>query len=234
MRARISLSPEPGSAEESPHWATFSDIALAMLLVLLLFIRAQFLHYQRVFVLEEIARRKLAVAEQLRALGGPAYGIRIEVLDDDDLQQRIRVGGTGSGTNSSTLVFRECSEELTPGGRQLLVALGTVLGQYQDYFSSVEVEGHADRQAPTGQLCRDSGIEDNWQLSARRATEVVRVFSGAALVSDNKLSSVGKGQFHPLSAPQDTMAVALERDRRIEVVLRYSDTGIAGEGSPDA
>lgn len=223
VQGRISLNPESRNVEDARHWATFSDIALAMLLVFVLFILAQFLHYQRIFVLEEIASRKEAVAGRLSGVAVVAGGIQIEVLDDDDLQQRIRVSGA--------LVFRECSEELTPRGRAILVQLGGVLTEFQDYFNSVEVEGHADRQAPTGRVCRDRGIEDNWQLSARRATEVVRLFSVEALVADEKLSSVGKGQFHPLSATDDTTALAFEQDRRIEVVLRYSDNGI-GEVDP--
>lgn len=225
MRARISLNPTSRDSEDARYWATFSDIALAMLLVFMLFILAQFLHYQRIFVLEEIASRKQEVSAELAGVVGPVDLIRIEVLNDDDLQQRIRVAGA--------LVFRECSDELTSDGRELLVQLGSVLSRYEAYFSSVEVEGHADRQAPTGRICRERGIEDNWQLSARRATEVVRVFSTEALVGDEKLSSVGKGPFHPISAAEDTTATALERDRRIEVVLRYSDDGI-GEERPGA
>jgi chemotaxis protein MotB len=113
-----------------------------------------------------------------------------------------------------------------------LAELGGALGEYEGYFSSVEVEGHADRQAPTGRICRERAIVDNWQLSARRATEVVRLFSLEALIDDRKLSSVGKGQFHPLSAVDGTTAALLEQDRRIEVVLRYTDDGI-GEARPD-
>lgn len=138
MRARISLNPESRNAEDARYWATFSDIALAMLLVFMLFILAQFLHYQRIFVLEEIASRKGEVAEWLSDVVQPADSVRIEVLDDDDLQQRIRVVGA--------LVFRPCSEELTPRGRDLLITLGAVLSEHEHYFSSVEVEGHADRQ----------------------------------------------------------------------------------------
>lgn len=220
MRTQISLSPESHTADDAPYWATFSDVALAMLLVLLLFILAQFLHYERIFVLEEIQNRKELVGADLQAAAA-ARGVGIQIINDDDLQQRVRVRGE--------LVFPQCSDELTTSGRALIVTLGHTLNAHESFFSSVAVEGHADRQAPTGRRCVERGITDNWQLSARRATEVVRVLSVESLVADQKLSSVGRGQFQSLSSRADSTAVALERDRRIEIVLRYSDNNIVQE-----
>ncbi|WP_419860426.1 OmpA/MotB family protein [Candidatus Palauibacter sp.] len=195
-----------------------------MLLVLVLFILAQFLNYEQIFIQEEIDRRKERVETQIHAETVDREGIAIEVVSDDDLSQRIRVTGE--------LVFEECRDDLRPTGRELLMTLGTTLGRNQSFFESVQVEGHADRQGPTGIVCQQAGIEDNWQLSAQRATEVVRLFSSSELFEAAQLSSVGRGEYHPLSDPSDTTATALSRDRRIEIVLRYSQQGILG-GSPD-
>lgn len=218
MRARISLNPESEQSEGASYWAAFSDITLAMLLVFLLFILAQILQNQEIFVLEAISQRKQEVAASVASATTEADSV--EVLSPAyNREQRIRVGGA--------FVFKECSEELEETGQDLLRELGAVLDSHRTYFTSVEIEGHADRQAPTGPVCKRRGISDNWQLSARRANQVVRFFSQQELIGDPKLSSVGKGQFHPLSAPEETASAALARDRRIEIVLRYSDDGLS-------
>ena len=224
MDTRLSPSPGDHRNEEAKHWATLGDVALSMLLVFVLFILAQFLKYEQIFVQEEIERRKHLVAVQIRAEAGRREGIDVEVVSEDGLSQRIRVTGE--------LVFEECRDDLRPTGRELLIVLGAVLGDQESYFESVQVEGHADRQGVTGIVCQQAGIEDNWQLSARRATEVVRLFSSSSLLQNARLSSVGRGEFHPLSDPSDTTALALARDRRIEIVLRYSQEGILPE-NPD-
>ena len=223
MDTRLSPSPGDHRNEEAKHWATLGDVALSMLLVFVLFILAQFLNYEQIFVQEEIERRKHLVAVQIRAEAGRREGIDVEVVSEDGLSQRIRVTGE--------LVFEECRDDLRPTGRELLIVLGAVLGDQESYFESVQVEGHADRQGVTGIVCQQAGIEDNWQLSARRATEVVRLFSSSSLLQNARLSSVGRGEFHP-SNPSDTTALALARDRRIEIVLRYSQEGILPE-NPD-
>ena len=223
MPMRLAPSADDYRNDGVRRWATLSDVVLSMLLVFVLFILVQFLNYEQIFIQEEIDRRKERVETQIRAETGGREGITIEVASDDGLSQRIRVTGE--------LVFEECRDDLRPTGRELLMALGTTLGRNQSFFESVQVEGHADRQ-PVGIVCEQAGIEDNWQLSAQRATEVVRLFSSSELFEGAQLSSVGRGEYHPRSDPADTTATALSRDRRIEIVLRYSQEGIVG-GSPD-
>ena len=230
MQTRVSLSPESEAGGEARYWATFSDVALVLVLVMVLVILAQFLKYERIFVLERIAARQDSVRVAIGALEQDFDGVDFEVIKEDEFNQRVRVSGE--------LVFLECRDDLTASGRSLVEDLGRVFARVGtsnselpgSWFTAIQVEGHADRQAPSSPVCRAEGIEDNWQLSARRATEVVRVFSAGGFIPNEKLSSVGRGQYQPLSAPSDTARAILRRDRRIEVVLRYSDEGIMGGG----
>lgn len=221
MAGRLSLSPESGRDGEAKYWATFSDVALSMLLILVLFILVQFLQYNRVSVLQEIGRRMQHVAQQVERVADEHKGVDVKVLKEDYMHQRIRVSGG--------LVFAPCRDAITSRGRSLLIDLGQVLSANASYFESVQVEGHTDPLSATGEVCRAAGIADNWQLSARRATEVVRLFSSEGFFPGAELSAVGRGQFHPLSAASDTTAAALKKDRRIEIVLRYSDKGLGQE-----
>lgn len=221
MQTRVSLSPEAEAGSEARHWATFSDVALAMLLVFILFILAQFLQYEKIFVLEEIARRQAEVEAAILSADAPNDSVAISFWKDDDfITQRVRITGAE--------FFQGCSELLSDRGTATLRLIGSVLQTRAMWFEAIQVEGHADRRPPSDS-CLNRGIEDNWQLSARRATEVVRAFSAWGVLPDSVLSSVGRGEFYPLSAAEDTTAEAYQRDRRIELVIRYSDDGIIEE-----
>ena len=54
MDTRLSPSPGDHRNEEAKHWATLGDVALSMLLVFVLFILAQFLNYEQIFVQEKL------------------------------------------------------------------------------------------------------------------------------------------------------------------------------------
>lgn len=199
-------------------WTIVGDVALSLVLVLVLFVLAQFLQYQRVFVLEEIDRRKQVVEELVRQAAAtvllPAELADLTIVDGGFTVQRIRF--------PEAMLFGSC--EVVPGqrGAQLIEAVGRALADHSRYFEAVQIEGHADRRPPVG-ACRRL-VTDNWGLSSARATEFVRVlvrpgvFSAASLVS-----AVGRGDTQPLTT-QSATDDDLEQDRRIELILVYSES----------
>ena len=132
MSSRASLNPVSADGSEGKLWAAFGDVALAMLLVFVLFILAQFVHYERFFVLEQIEMRMEQVKLQIETNTDAAAG-RIEVIREDDLHQRIRVAGQ--------LVFAPCRWQVRTSGQELLQQLGLVLSAHESFFESIEVEG---------------------------------------------------------------------------------------------
>lgn len=80
----------------------------------------------------------------------------------------------------------------------------------------VRVEGHTDNvPISTGEF------RSNWELSARRATEVVRYLIERHNLSPGRVSAVGYAEYHPV-APNDT-AENRSRNRRIEIILLMGD-----------
>jgi chemotaxis protein MotB len=75
------------------------------------------------------------------------------------------------------------------------------------------VDGHTDPQP-----IRNSQFASNWELSAARAINVVKLLIQDG-VSPEHLAATGFGQFQPLD-PEDTPE-AYAKDRRIE--LRLTD-----------
>lgn len=195
------------SREEGSYWPAFSDLALSMLLVLLLFILAQFLHYDKLFIIEEIARRQLEV-EELVTRSTPG----VQIARVDNYHQRITFGADS--------LFASCRTELSGRGVELVRSVAAVLQERAEYFAAIEIEGHTDHRRPSYPACP---VRDNWQLSSERATVVLRLFAESELPLE-RLAGVGRGEHHPLAF--DSTEEAYSRNRRIEVLLRYSEAGI--------
>lgn len=198
-------------------WTVVGDLALSLVLVLVLFVLAQFLHYEKVSILDEIERRRQEVAEITRAAAA-------DVLNSSDLQaltieshgftaQRIRF--------PEAMLFGSCEVVPREDGARLIEAVGRALGGRIQYFESVQIEGHADRRPPSGACERL--VRDNWGLASMRATEFVRILARENVFgTDSIVSAVGRGDTQPLTTGSVPVQ-ELERDRRVELVLIYSE-----------
>ena len=219
-RRTLSLNGD-GDADEETPWPAFGDVALALLLVFVLFILAQFLHYDRIFVLERLQARQDSVASAIRQSLRQDQREHVEIQRVNDYRQRI--------TFQAELLFPSCRAEVRAEGQDLMRRVGAALRDFAEYFDAIQVEGHTDVQSPAG-----CGFADNWALSSARATAVVRVLADtAAFRHPPLLSAVGRGEYHPVGVvlPSDTTAELLARHRRIELLLQYTDRGILGPES---
>lgn len=216
----LALDEADGTGHGGP-WPVFGDVALSLLLVLLLFILAQFLYYQNVFVLDRIKERK----EEVRALVlnastevlGPSGAVEVQVDNEDGLTtQRIIF--------PEPMLFDPCGTTPRPDGRRLIEAVGRALDTRAGYFQGIQIEGHADRIPPSGQ-CQVL-VRDNWGLSSARATEFLRILVAPQVFGDPRLvSAVGRGDTRPRSEPGAPIE-QLGQDRRVELLLVY-DTAMA-------
>jgi hypothetical protein len=214
----LDLREAGGSPARGGIWTVISDVALALVLVLVLFVLAQFLHYDKVAVLEEIDRRRHVVESLVIDAAGtvlaPAELAKLEVESRGFTSQRIRF--------PEAMLFGSCEVVPRPEGTRLIEAVGRAIGGRVSYFEAVQIEGHADRRPPGGDCERR--VIDNWGLSSARATAFVRdliqpgVFSAPAIVS-----SVGRGDTQPLNGA-NAAGPDFERDRRVELIIIYSET----------
>ena len=117
----------------------------------------------------------------------------------------------------SEVLFPAGSADLTTAGREQIGALATTLKSIAHDIPAdlpwvLRVDGHADRQAVHGKFA------SNWELSAERAINVVRLLAADGVPS-NRLAAAGFGEFQPVDA--GTTPAAYARNRRIE--LRLTD-----------
>ena len=111
------------------------------------------------------------------------------------------------------LLFQTGSWSVGSEGRIAVVEVGKVLAQNPDI--TVLIEGHTDNDKILGNI--GGGIENNWDLSTKRATAIVTILSANAKVKKENLTAAGRGEFAPLLSNETAEGKA--KNRRIEIIL---------------
>ncbi len=111
------------------------------------------------------------------------------------------------------VLFDSGEATLKPAGVAVLAKIGSVLAKAAD--RRIEVQGHTDNVPISGALAKR--FPTNWELSAARATNVVRFLQDEAKVDPLRLSAAGYAEFRP-KGPNDSDA-GRRQNRRIEILL---------------
>lgn len=111
------------------------------------------------------------------------------------------------------LLFESGSWTVGAEGKKAVKLVGDVLGQNPDI--SVLIEGHTDNDKITGTI--GGGVENNWDLSTKRATAIVNILSENKAIDKKNLTAAGRGEYMPLMS-NDT-AEGKAKNRRIEIIL---------------
>ena len=110
-----------------------------------------------------------------------------------------------------SLLFASGKYYIEKKGKEALNSLGAVLEKNSDV--NVLVEGHTDNVPYNG-----SGIlKDNWDLSVKRATSVVKIILGKNDINAQRLTAAGRADYIPI-ASNDTKE-GRAANRRTEIIL---------------
>ena len=105
----------------------------------------------------------------------------------------------------------------TPGSAELAAAASTVLSQIapmiKDNDRLIQVEGHTDNIAIHNDL-----FYSNWELSAVRASSVVRMLSDTG-IAEARLSALGFGSTQPVTENNTEQGRA--KNRRVSIMILY-------------
>lgn len=110
------------------------------------------------------------------------------------------------------LLFKSASWDIDANGRNALKKLAGVLEKNADI--QIMIEGHTDDvpyNPGSGQLT------DNWDLSVKRATTVVRVLLEGSTIDPKRLTASGRSEYLPVDARK--IADARQKNRRTEIIL---------------
>jgi chemotaxis protein MotB len=150
---------------------------------------------------EAITRRdsvNLALVQSLKGVLGN--------LDDEDIEISVEKGVVFVSI-SDKLLFSSGSYNVTSRAKEVLGKVAKVVNNKPDF--EFMVEGHTDTvpYGPNGVLL------DNWDLSVKRATAVVRILQNDFGVDPKRMTAAGRSEYIPVS-PTDKA-----KNRRTRIVV---------------
>lgn len=222
----------------APQWmATYSDMVTQLLAFFVILFSISVVDVQRFQALLSAFRASVGILhtgrtfEQRTLVGNPPVaispeptGVQVtlqlqEVLRE--LASQLEANGLSSSVElvpeerglvvrlADRVLFDLGKADLRPEAKRVLDVLAGVLARLPN---SVRVEGHTD-DLPI----RTERFPSNWELSAARATTVVRYFVEGHRLDARRFSAAGYGEYHPLVP--NTSAANRQKNRRVEVVI---------------
>ncbi|MDN6281080.1 MAG: OmpA family protein [Psychroflexus sp.] len=141
-----------------------------------------------------------------------SYNLKQSLSDGNDEDIDIDVDQTVVQiTISDKLLFKSGSYWVNSKANKLLGRIAEVVKS--EPAMEVLIEGHTDTQT----LKKESYIEDNWDLSVRRATSIVRVLQDKYDVNGNQLIAAGRSSFNPVA--DNDSADGRAKNRRTRIII---------------
>jgi chemotaxis protein MotB len=131
-------------------------------------------------------------------------------LDDEDIEISVEKGVVFISI-SDKLLFRSGSYTVTNAAKQVLGKVAQVVNNKPDF--EFMVEGHTDNVP-----YRREPLLDNWDLSVKRATSVVRVLQNDFGVDPARMTAAGRSYYIPLMSNDTAENRAKNRRTRIVVL----------------
>ena len=135
-------------------------------------------------------------------------------MNDDDIEINVEKGVVYVSI-SDKLLFRSGSYTVTAAAKEVLGKVAKVVNDKPEL--EFMVEGHTDNVP-----IKSDGIEDNWDLSVKRATAVVRILQKDFGVAPARMTAAGRSYYMPI-ADNDTAANRAKNRRTRIVVLPKLD-----------
>lgn len=133
----------------------------------------------------------------------------LDDINDQDVQVEVKKGVVYVSI-SDKLLFKSGSYDITPKAETVLGKVAKVVNDHKDL--DILVEGHTDA-VPIS----TASIKDNWDLSALRATSVVRTLQSKFAVAPERLTAGGRSEFAPKD--DNSTAVGRQQNRRTEIII---------------
>ena len=130
-------------------------------------------------------------------------------ISDDDIEINVEKGVVYVSI-SDKLLFRSGSYAVTQKAKEVLGKVAKVVNDKPEI--EFMVEGHTDNVP-----IKIDGIEDNWDLSVKRATSVVRILQKDFGVSPERMTAAGRSYYIPLV--DNDNAANRARNRRTRIVV---------------
>ena len=130
-------------------------------------------------------------------------------------QGNVRVSQSSRGISieiNASILFAPADARLNPAS---VVSIQSIADVLRTYPNTIEVEGYTDTQA-----IKTAEYPSNWELSAARASRVVRLLAEAG-IQESRLRAIGSAVNHPVAS--NATAEGRQRNRRVEIQILPTD-----------
>mgnify|MGYP002795024979 CR=1 FL=1 len=148
-------------------------------------------------------------------------------MSDEDIQINVEKGVVYVSI-SDKMLFDSGRWNVTSRAKEVLGKVATVVKNRPEI--EFMVEGHTDDQA-----IKTAVIEDNWDLSVKRATSVVRILQNEFGVPPERMTAAGRSYYIPLATNATAEGRAKNRRTRIVILPKLDQFyNLIEEGMGDA
>lgn len=130
-------------------------------------------------------------------------------LNDEDVQVEVK-GGVVYVSIADKLLYKSGSSKITDKAAEVIGKIASIVNDHEEL--NILVEGHTD-DVPMSNSC----VEDNWDLSVKRATSVVRMLQQEYYVAPERLTAAGRSEFVPKEL--NTTEEGRSANRRTEIII---------------
>jgi len=131
-------------------------------------------------------------------------------INDQDVEIKVEKGVVFISI-SDKMLFKSGKYEVTDNAMNVLGKVAQVLNSKPEI--EFMVEGHTDNVA-----IKNNCISDNWDLSVKRATSVVRILQTKFGIDPKRMTAGGRGEYIPLQSNDTAEGKAANRRTRIVIL----------------
>jgi len=131
---------------------------------------------------------------------------------------------TGVSKFNGDLLFASGSDSIRPEAKALLEEFAEIINSGDAQQFNILVVGHTDDQ-PIKKASTRSRHETNWELSAHRATSVVKMLAKYG-VDEPRMGVAGYSKYQPVAANANDGT--RQQNRRVEIYVLAPDAVVAG------
>ncbi len=133
----------------------------------------------------------------------------LENISDDDVKVEVKKGVVYISI-SDQLLFNSASSIINADAEIVLEKVAKVLNDHPDL--DLLVEGHTDNVPMISET-----VIDNWDLSTKRATSVVRLLQNKFGISPERMTAGGRSEFAPKATNETD--IGKQKNRRTEIIV---------------
>ncbi|MGB0930593.1 MAG: OmpA family protein [Chitinophagales bacterium] len=130
-------------------------------------------------------------------------------INDEDVNIEVKKGVVYVSL-SDKMLFNSGSSNVLPRAHEVLSKIAKVVNDHREL--DILVEGHTDNVAIS-----NSCVMDNWDLSVKRATSVVRILQNKYGVLPSRMTAGGRSQYVPKTSNDSVYSRGI--NRRTEIII---------------